>query len=172
MIAPTILSLKLDGEAVGRVLRAAPAIVDADIVPAILESQFLLEREVRDRTPTSGAGTLRDSIGALPIVIGASEVVGEVGTSLSYAQPVESGSKPHRPPVEPIAEWVRRKLGKRPEEAKSIAWAIAGKIAKEGSPGAFMFRDGLAAVQSQILEILGSGVERALSHIDPGRMGA
>lgn len=165
MIEPTILSVSVDGDLVRRALAAAPEIVDEELVPAVFEAQLLLEREVRDLTPTSGAGTLRDSIGSLPIVFTEAAMIGEVGTSLSYAQPVEDGSKPHRPPVEPIADWVQRKLGKSQKESKSIAWGIAGKIAKEGSVGRFMFRDGLAATQGQILEIIGAGAAAAVRRI-------
>lgn len=165
MIEPTILSVTVDDDLVRRALSAAPQIIDEELVPAVFEAQMLLEREVRDLTPTSGAGTLRDSIGALPITFTESAMIAEVGTSLSYAQPVEEGSKPHRPPVEPIAEWVQRKLGKRPDEAKGIAWAISTKIAKVGSVGRFMFRDGLAATQAQILEIIGGSVAAAVRRI-------
>lgn len=166
MIEPTIFSVTVSDDAVRRALSAAPAIIDEELVPAILEAQLLLEREVVDRTPTSGAGTLRGSIGALPITFSEGVMIGAVGTSLAYAQPVEEGSKPHRPPVEPIADWVQRKLGKDPKEAKKIAWGIAGKIAEQGSPGAHMFREGLAATQGQILEIIGGGVAAALRRID------
>lgn len=165
MIEPTVLSITVNSADVARALGGAPAIIDQELVPAMIESQFLLEREIRELTPTSGGGTLRDSIGSMPLVFSEKALSGEVGTSLAYAQPVELGSRPHRPPVEPIVDWVRRKLGKRPDEATGIAWAIAGKIEKEGSKGAFMFRDGLAATQGQILEIIGAGVGRALERI-------
>ena len=167
MVEPTRYTITFDSARAMRALEVAPDILIEELVPSVVEAQLLLEREIRELTPTSGAGTLRDSIGALPVEISATSVRGEVGTALSYAQPVETGSKPHMPPVEPIAEWVRRKLGIKDEaEAKSIAFGIARKIAKSGSKGAFMFREGLAASQAQILEILGDGVERALARIE------
>lgn len=165
MVAPTTYSITLDQARVARAFELAPDILLEELIPSVMEAQLLVEREVRERTPTSGAGTLRDSIGALPITFSQSMIRGEVGTALSYAQPVETGSKPHRPPVEPIADWVRRKLGKDPEEALDIAYAIAGKIAREGSKGAFMFREGTAESQIQVLEILGEGVDRAVARI-------
>ena len=164
MIEPTVLDVTVSSDEVARALRASPVLIDEEMVPAILEAQFLLEREIRENTPTSGAGTLRDSIGSLPITFSPAAISAEVGTALAYAQPVETGSRPHRPPVEPLAEWVQRKLGKSPDEAKGIAWAIAGKIAKEGSKGVYMFREGLAQTQGQILEILG-GVRAVLDRI-------
>ncbi len=37
------------------------------------------------------------------------------------------------PPIEPIQEWAERKLGVSSDESKGIAFAIAKKIAKEGT---------------------------------------
>ncbi|WP_020179650.1 HK97 gp10 family phage protein [Methylopila sp. M107] len=167
MVAPTNYTVGLDSARVARALELAPDVLIEELIPAVIEAQLLAEREIRERTPTSGAGTLRDSIGALPVKFSETAVIGEVGTALAYAQPVETGSKAHFPPVEPIADWVRRKLGIKDEaQAKSIAFAIARKISIEGSEGAFMFRDGLAFAQAQILEILGAGVDRALARAE------
>lgn len=47
---------------------------------------------------------------------------------------LEFGRKPGQmPPIEPIQKWVERKLGVDPEESKGVAFAIAKKIAKEGT---------------------------------------
>lgn len=146
-------------------LARAPGILIEELTPAMVESQLLLEREVRERTPTSGAGTLRDSIGALPLAISETAISGSIGTSLSYALPVELGARPHRPPVEPLADWVRRKLGKKGKEARSIAFAIASKIEKEGTPARNMFAEGLAATQAQISELLEAAADRATQRI-------
>lgn len=148
-------------------LARAPAVLLEELTPAIVESQLLLEREVREHTPTSGAGTLRDSIGALPVTISETEVSGGVGTSLSYALPVELGSRPHRPPVEPLTDWVRRKLGKKGKEARSVAFAIARKIEREGTPARNMFSEGLSRTQGQIAELLEAAAERATRRIGP-----
>ena len=165
MVEPVRYSVELSSADALRALELAPEILIDELTPSVLEAQLLVEREVIERTPTSGAGTLRDSIGALPVTFSETAVSGEVGTALAYAQPVEVGSRPHFPPIAPIAEWARRALGKKPDEAKDVAWAIAVKISKEGSKGAFMFREGLAAAHAQVIEILGQGVERAVERI-------
>lgn len=67
----------------------------------------------------------------------------------SYASFIEFGTSPHFPPVMPLYKWVwlnRAKLGITPGKLKktkkdgdvyeniwNMAWAICGKIAKEGS---------------------------------------
>ena len=165
MVEPTRYEIRLDSAAALRAFELAPEILIEELTPSVMEAQLLVEREVVERTPTSGAGTLRDSFGALPVTFSETSVSGEVGTALAYAQPVELGSRPHFPPIAPIAEWVRRKLGKTPEDAKGIAWAIATKISKEGTKGAFMFREGLAHSQAQVLETLSAGAERAAARI-------
>lgn len=164
MVEPTLISARI--MVISDALAAAPDILLEEMVPAVVESQLLLEREVRERTPTSGAGTLRDSIGALPVVIAEDRVTGEVGTTLAYAQPIELGARPHMPPIAPLADWVRRKLGvKDGKEARSVAYAIALKIARDGTPAHHMFSEGLAATQAQIGEIIAAAAGRAVARI-------
>lgn len=165
MIEPTRITSTFP--VIDAALAALPDIMLEEMLPAVVESQLLLQREVSERTPTSGAGTLRESIGAMPVTFSRDAVVGEVGTALHYAQPVELGSRPHFPPIEPLAEWVGRKLGKKGEEGRGIAFAIARKIAKHGTAPRHMFRDGLAATQTQIHEILSAAAERGLRRVSP-----
>lgn len=145
-------------------LASAPGILLEELAPAIVEGQLLLEREVSERTP-SFQGLLRDSIGAEPLEVRGTTVSGSVGTALAYALPVELGARPHMPPVEPLVDWVRRKLGKGGKEGRGVAWAVARKIAKKGTPAHHMFRDGLAATQDQIGELLRDAAERAVRRI-------
>jgi hypothetical protein len=74
---------------------------------------------------------------------------GENEAVIRYSSPtalwVEFGTHPHRPPVEPLIGWARRKLGLSEKEAGSVAWAIASKIAKEGTEAKPFFRPAIAA---------------------------
>ena len=62
----------------------------------------------------------------------------EVTNNAPYAPVIEHGRRPGRPgpPLAPILEWVNRKLvanGEvKPEEAKSVAWAIRNSIHAKG----------------------------------------
>lgn len=143
----------------------APDIVVEELAIGVTAGSLLAEREIRERTPTSGAGTLRDSIGALPVQFTGSAVTGGVGTPLAYAPPVEFGSRPHTPPIEPLKDWVRRKLGKPPEETEEIARKITWKIRAHGTKGAYMFSEGFAFVEAQIREELEAAATRALERI-------
>jgi hypothetical protein len=112
----------------------------------------LLEQEIVLRTPVN-AGLLRGSI-ATAIHGRSPYIEGTVGTSISYGEPVEYGRKPgKRPPVDAIEAWVTRK-GIAPEgQERQVAFLIARAIGRRGKPGAFMFRDGLAAAEPRILQL-------------------
>lgn len=59
----------------------------------------------------------------------------EIVYNVPYADSIEFGRIPgSMPPVQPIFEWVQRKLGVSDEkEAKQIAWAIAQDLKKNGT---------------------------------------
>lgn len=126
-----------------------------------------LEAEVIDRTPAA-EGNLRNSILSRR-EISPTTMLGVVGTAIGYAPAVEHGTKPH--PVSEagilrLAEWAKRKLplGQavsvktgRPlkvkgfdEAALSAAHAIAWKIRRRGTLGAFMFRDAFSANRGRV----------------------
>ena len=79
----------------------------------------------------------------------------EIVYSAPHAVFVEFGTDPHMPPVDPIMEWARRKLGLPEDEARRVAWAIAKKIEKEGTPG-------IHFMEKAILEEIRSGRIRKL----------
>lgn len=67
------------------------------------------------------------------IEVSASNNVGYIrGRDYSYY--LEHGRKPgKRPPIAPLERWAQAKLGLSGQQAKSAAFAIANKIAKEGT---------------------------------------
>jgi|GEM_PF-3030292 len=71
-----------------------------------------------------------------------------VGSDLPYAPCVEFGALPHMPPVKPLKYWVRLKLGVPRGEANSVAWAVAMKIKKEGTPPQPFLRPAIDSVES------------------------
>ncbi|MCB1908812.1 MAG: HK97 gp10 family phage protein [Rhodocyclaceae bacterium] len=140
---------------------AAPEIAHDELSRFMAAATAHLQGEVQQRTPTHH-GTLRGSIiGRVQPLAGGLGVEGVVGTSLAYAIPVELGTKPHMPPIEPLVDWARSKLGLSQKEARSAAWGIAGKIARRGTQGARMFGDSLDANRAQ----LAAGFERAVRRI-------
>ena len=151
-------------DALRRGWERAPEIVAEAFEPAVRQATLLAEREIRERTPTA-AGTLAASIAAGSPRRTASGIEGTVSTSLSYAIPVELGTKPHWPPVRPLQDWVELKLGLRGEEAEEAARAIQRKIGHRGTEGAHMFREGLRAVRGQVERMFSEAARQALQEL-------
>ncbi|WP_395672101.1 hypothetical protein [Inquilinus sp.] len=151
--------------AVAQAMQVAPELVDAHFLPAVLEATFLAGREIVERTPRGAHNALALSIQPREPEIGVDSIVGVVGTPLAYAEPVEVGSRPHMPPLQPLMDWVKAKLGKPAAEVEPIAQAIRWKIYHHGTKGAFMFRDGLKAVQPQIERIMGEAARGLIADL-------
>ncbi len=68
-----------------------------------------------------------------------------------YAEAIEYGTDPHMPPVAPIERWVRKKLLiQNPKEARSIAWAVAKAIKKQGTQPQPFIRPAIQAVKKWV----------------------
>jgi len=66
-----------------------------------------------------------------------------------HAAPVEVGSIPHMPPVEPLVVWATMRGMNDP---KSAAWAIAKKIEAEGTKPTFYMRGSLPEIRAKLHE--------------------
>ena len=170
------LDIRIDSRALEKLSRAwrdAPELVVDEMTTSVWEASLLVEREVRERTPigVGGGGGLAGSIAARePEVLG-EEVIGSVGTALRYAIPVELGRRPgqRQPPLAPLADWAVAKLGVSHDEAMGVAFAIARKIAKRGTTGAHMFRDGAKATGPEVERIFIAGAERVVARLAEAR---
>jgi len=149
-----------------RLFGKAPAIVIEEVSAGLTEGSALLEREVIERTPTSGVGNLRNSIGALPVTLGGGSISAGAATSLAYALPVELGSKPHWAPIAPLIDWVIRRLAKHGDEAQEVARMVQFKIARKGTKGHHMFRDAGEAIQPQFIAMMEKALDRAQARIE------
>lgn len=147
-------------ERVARLMAQAPEIAQDEITRFISTVTAHMQGEVQQRTPTTH-GTLRASIFGDVKVLGRLGAEGTVSTSLAYAVPVELGTAPHMPPVAPLIAWARQRLGVSGAAAEQAGWAVARKIARVGTDGAFMFRDSFVANQDQIK----AGLDVALDRI-------
>lgn len=127
-----------------------------------------LQGEVQQRTPTN-QGTLRKSIIGNVREVRGFGIEGVVGTPLNYAVAVELGTKPHMPPVWPLVLWAQQKLGVRGADALSAAYAVARKIAREGTEGQFMFRDTFEANEAAIARGFTETVRRIALRIAGGQ---
>ncbi len=79
-----------------------------------------------------------------------------------HASYIEYGTSPHMPPVEPLIRWAKRNKMKNP---KAAAWAIAKRIAKEGTPPKPFLRQALEAARSNARLIAEEAVAEYLSSL-------
>lgn len=163
-----MIALEIDASSAAQLARAwahAPELFDRELKPAVLEAELYLQREIVERTPVgaSGGSGLRASFIAADPRIEGGVVIGEVGTPLAYAEPVELGTRPHMPPVQPLIDWARVKLGVTGDEARGVGFAVARKIAAEGTEGAFMVRRTFDEHGAHALRIVAGGVERVIA---------
>jgi hypothetical protein len=117
-----------------------------------------LKGEVIDRTPAA-EGALRDSaftrVEELP-----SGMIGVVAMSSPYVEAVELGTKPHMPPIEPLEQWVKTKLGLSGKEGANAARGIQWKIFHHGTKGAHMFESALDAGAAELERQFGATMQR------------
>ncbi|MBF0416992.1 MAG: HK97 gp10 family phage protein [Magnetococcales bacterium] len=147
-----------------RRLEHAPDEVVGALKLAMMEALELLSSEAQERTPIA-SGVLRASIFPVMPQVQGDAVIGAVvssrdqtsgitlgmGSPLNYAVPVELGTKPHMPPLQPLIDWVKLKLGIRdPEERETVAQKIRWKIYRHGTPGHRMFLRALEVCKPRI----------------------
>jgi len=138
----------------------APEIVREEMTGAMWESELLMERAVQEKTPTGAFTALKPSIAAQTPEVSADVVLGVVGTSLAYAIPVEVGTRPHFPPVQPLEDWVMKKLGVPENEAHGVAFLVARKISRTGTPAVGMFHRGFNENQARVEQIFAAARSR------------
>ena len=144
-----------------------PADLELSLTVAMNKSLALLESQVVSRMGVGAhkrgvnTGTLRDSIN-YQFVSPFPNLIGKVGVGVAgqrYGIFVEYGRAPGKmPPVDAIRLWAVRKLGLSGKEADSAAWGIAKHIAKEGTEGLHMFKEGFEAAEPHIITLFNNAV--------------
>lgn len=129
----------------------ASKVVDEEMRRALNAGVLHLKGAIQPETPVGVTGALRAGV-QTSITGEATSLVGRVFDPVSYAMPVESGSRPHFPPVGPLQLWVRRKLGITDErEVRSVAFLVARAISRRGTPAVQMFRRSFDAHRDRVL---------------------
>ena len=166
-----IAAIEIDAsqlELAARAFRKAPAIAAEEFAGALQEVLLLLERAIKENTPTGvnqGGGLRGATTSALTGVSAGHAIAGKVFNPLSYALPVELGTRPHWPPIAPIEDWVVAKLNVPRDEAPQVAYLIARKISRKGTEGAHMFEQSLSEESDQALQIISAALPRIMARI-------
>lgn len=126
---------------------------DRQMEIAMRKSTLAVHGEVVKRTPHA-FGLLRSSI--LPdTFVDGSSITGRVSTTLTYAPPVEYGSKPHWAPIGPLMLWAQRKHGDY-----RVAFPVQKAIAKHGTKAHRMFQEGFEVAVAHVQRIFEAVVEK------------
>ncbi len=166
-------STKVDAKQNAALIKAfkqSPEIVADELTRATWEASLLMEREVKENTPVGigGGGGLKGSIAAQEPEASKNGILGITGTPMAHAVPVELGTKPHMPPIQPLADWAQHKLGVSEKEARSVGFLIARKISKKGTEGAHMFERAFNDNESQVEQIYDRARKRIVKRMEEG----
>lgn len=162
-MATVVRGISLDVEpALGYValLEQAPDIAREEIGLGLELAGMLWLREIKEATPVGVTGLLRESI-AQERADTPEEVQVRVFSPLNYAAPVELGTKPHYPPLEPLQDWVRAKLDVQEDQVEDVARKIRWKIGKTGTKPKAMFARSFEEIRVQMRDEMRRAVERA-----------
>lgn len=114
-------------------LQEAPQLTIRLLLGTTKQATMLLERELKEEVSRGATGLTAASItsDAWSTPAGVLGVAGSANPALGF---LEEGTRPHMPPVKSLIPWVRAVLGVGPKEAPGVAFLVARKIAKHGTP--------------------------------------
>lgn len=139
-----------DAERISAAFAAAPAMVLDELETTMGSLISNLDRETRENTPTA-AGTLRSAwLPNVDVVAATDTVYGRLTNPLPYALPVELGSRPHYPPLDPLISWIEVKTGLQGAEAEARARIAQRAIGRRGTPARKMAATALADARETI----------------------
>lgn len=150
-------------ETIGRAWASHPQLVIDELETAMLSALLYLEGQTAERTPVN-LGTLRRSYTS-SVSTFVDAVFGIMSSPVSYAMPIEMGTRPHFPPLEPLINWVEAKLGLVGDEAEGAARGIQRKIGRFGTPGYGMARYALLDGRATIAAEFDDAAERILARL-------
>lgn len=135
-------------------LLRAPDIAADELQAAMGTVTQYLKSETQDvmsERDVLAAGTLRSAWDTdVAVNPQAGTVVGRAFNPLSYAIPVEMGTRPHHPPLAPLVNWAEQKLHLAGEDAVRAARGIQRKIGRYGTPARGMAHTALASASATI----------------------
>lgn len=162
------LSMSLgDLQAFARGLRDAPEYTDRVLQEAMTEATLLVQREWQENLPrVSGltARSITSDVASTP-----AGVLGVVSSSQPNALFLELGTRPHMPPVAAIEPWVKAVLGIRePKEVKRVAFLVARKIAREGTPAQHPMARAVQSTEGQVIAMFERAAAKVVAHLVGG----
>ena len=165
------LSISIAGlDALERGMREAPHYSGLVLTGAMREATLLAQREWQENMPRGAtgltAGSIHSDVSSTP-----AGVLGVVGSSQPSAVWVELGTRPHMPPSEALQPWVQAVLGiSDPKEVHNVAFLVARKIARKGTPAQRPMARAVKATQGQIIAIFERAAAQVGAHLAGGNV--
>lgn len=163
------LSISISGlDVIARGLRTAPEFTRQVLTATMTEATLLAQREWQENIPRGASGITAQSITS-DVASTPAGVLGIVGSSQASALFVELGTRPHMPPVAAMVPWVKAVLGiADPKEIKRVAFLVARKIARRGTPAQRPMGRAFEATQGQIVALFEAAAARIANHLAGG----
>ncbi|MFG0603478.1 hypothetical protein ACF8PL_25170 [Delftia sp. WSY_4] len=162
------LSISLgDLQSIARGFREAPQYTAQVLLATMTEATLLVQREWQENLPRASgltAASIASDVFSTP-----AGVLGIVGSSQPSALFVELGTKPHMPPVAAMEPWVKAVLGVQdPKEIKRVAWLVARKIARVGTPAQYPMARAAQSTEAQIVAMFERAAAKVAEHLIGG----
>jgi hypothetical protein len=162
------LSISLGGlQSFAQGLRESPEYTDRVLQEAMTEATLLVQREWQENLPrVSGltARSITSDVASTP-----AGVLGVVSSSQPNALCLELGTRPHMPPVAAIEPWVKAVLGiSEPKEVKRVAFLVARKIAREGTPAQHLMARAVQSTEGQVIAMFERAAAKVAAHLVGG----
>lgn len=153
-------------DALQRGFEQAPAMARRELMTSMREAVALLEAAAKGEFPHH-TGDTRNSIAgdAYATPMGA---LGVVGSPSPVAAFVELGTRPHRPPIEPLVQWVADVLGETGPAGRQVAFKIRSKISKRGTEPRKVFELALGRNWGTVSRIFEHGAQRIAANLAAG----
>lgn len=155
--------IMMDSTAVTAQFKGAANLLPGYINRWLLESATLTKDEMSARAPEGVAGAMGQGLkNHIAITHNPGKMTAEIkpDNTIAYADAVETGSRPHMPPVNPdgaLAQWC---------EMKGLSlWAVAKSIARNGTRPHPYIEPTYVAVQSRVQSSFAEGVDNYIARM-------
>lgn len=147
----------------------APDITREEMLRAVTDADLMVQAKLMEDLPRGAGGRhgagLAGSIHRDELAL-ADRVIGMTATDKPYANYVEAGTSPHKPPIQPLEDWVHAVIGLSGDEAKGMAFAIRNTIAKKGTHKQPVWQDTYRELLPKIQGAVTAGMARVRARLD------
>lgn len=147
----------------------APDITREEMLRAVTEADLMVQAKLMEDLPRGAGGRhgagLVGSVHREEMAL-ADRVIGMTATDKAYANYVEAGTRPHKPPIQPLQDWVQAVIGLDEDEALGMAFAIRNTIAKKGTHKQPVWQDTYRELLPKIQRAIAAGMQRVQARLE------